>query len=81
LVVTLPEDATLTIDGRATVSTSGTRVFVSPPLEAGPEYSYTLVATVTRNGEEKSVTQTVPVRAGEEAKVSLAIPESVVAAR
>ena len=32
LVVNLPEDATLTIDGEETTSTSANRVFVSPPL-------------------------------------------------
>jgi uncharacterized protein (TIGR03000 family) len=81
LIVDLPADAQLTIDGAATVSTSETRVFVSPPLQLGNDYSYTLTATVTRDGEAQSVTQEVTVRAGEETRVTLPIPAGVVAAK
>jgi uncharacterized protein (TIGR03000 family) len=81
LVVNLPADAQLTIDGAATVSTSDTRVFVSPPLQLGQEYSYTLTATITRDGEAKSITQEVTVRAGEETRVTLPVPATVVAAK
>ncbi len=35
LVVSLPEDATLTVDNEPTTSTSAQRVFVSPALEPG----------------------------------------------
>jgi hypothetical protein len=42
LVVHLPDDARLTIDGNATKSTSETRVFTSPALPRGKELHYTL---------------------------------------
>jgi uncharacterized protein (TIGR03000 family) len=57
--------ATVTIQGVPTKQTGLTRTFVSPPLEPGKEYNYTVVArwepnnytTITR-------TRTVPVKAG-----------------
>jgi uncharacterized protein (TIGR03000 family) len=55
-------------------------VFVSPALESDKDFSYTLVAKVTRDGESRSITRQVTVRAGEETHVTLEIPEVVVAA-
>jgi uncharacterized protein (TIGR03000 family) len=81
LVVTLPADAKLSIDGYQTTSTSGQRTFVSPALKTGLDYSYTLKAEVVRNGETQSVTQLVKVRAGEETRVTLAMPTNAVASR
>jgi uncharacterized protein (TIGR03000 family) len=81
LVVSLPADARLTIDGDATSSTSDVRVFTSPALESGRDFSYTLKAEIVRDGTTQSVTRTVTVRAGEETRVTLNIPEVTVAAR
>jgi len=64
LVVSLPADATLTVDGRPTVSTSATRVFVTPSLAADQQHHYTLTATVMRDGQPVSLTQRVPVIPG-----------------
>jgi uncharacterized protein (TIGR03000 family) len=72
--VTLPADATLTIDGQATQSTSGQRLFVSPPLDAGKRYSYTFRARFLRAGKTMTVEQEVFVRAGRETRVSLEAP-------
>jgi uncharacterized protein (TIGR03000 family) len=69
--VTLPDDARLTIDGRATRSTSAQRLFVSPPLEAGNSYRYTFRASFVRAGKTITVEQEVFVRAGRETLVSL----------
>jgi uncharacterized protein (TIGR03000 family) len=74
IVATLPADARLAIDGHPTTSTSGTRVFSTPPLEPGMEYSYTLTAQVVRNGTTQTVTKQVTVRAGEESRVTLEDP-------
>src|SRR6516162_5213287 len=71
LRVTLPADAKLTIEGQATRSTSAQRLFVTPPLEAGKRYSYTLSATFVRTGKTITVEQEVLVRAGRETVVSL----------
>lgn len=73
LVVTLPADAKLKIDDYQTVSTSGTRVFTTPALALGKDYSYTLKAEVVRDGKTQSVEQIVKVRAGETTPVTLTI--------
>src|SRR5262249_54968552 len=41
IVVTFPSEATLTIDDTPTRSVTGTRVFVTPPLEQGKVFHYT----------------------------------------
>src|SRR5690242_3727802 len=69
--VDLPEDARLTFDGESTVSTGTHRVFVSPPLVRGKEFSYTLRAKRMRGGEPTFLSKTITVRAGEETRVDL----------
>jgi uncharacterized protein (TIGR03000 family) len=71
VVVRLPADARLTIDGDATVSTGGTRRFVSPPLESGRTYHYTLESEVIRDGQKLTVMRQVAVRAGQDSEVQL----------
>jgi uncharacterized protein (TIGR03000 family) len=80
LYVTLPADAKLTIDGRPTVSTSGSRVFETPNLTPGRTFHYELKATVVRDGKTETVTKRVAVRAGRGTRVKLEIPEVVAAA-
>jgi uncharacterized protein (TIGR03000 family) len=70
-MVRLPADARLFIDDEPTVSTSATRVFVSPPLPGNKEYFYTLRAEAVRDGQTVQQTQVVPVRAGTTANVVL----------
>jgi len=79
LVVTLPEDAKLTIDNEPTTSTSANRVFVSPSLETGKAYQYTLKAQVVRDGKTQTTTQKVTVRAGQVSRVELTVPATGVA--
>jgi hypothetical protein len=43
------------------------RDFISPPLERGQEYTYTLRASWMENGKEVTREKSVPVRAGQEA--------------
>jgi uncharacterized protein (TIGR03000 family) len=81
IVVTLPSDATLTIDDEKTVSTTANRVFVSPELPAGKDFHYSLKAKVVRDGKPVEVKETITVRAGEETHVSLSLPATSVAAR
>ncbi len=77
LVVSLPADAVLTIDDQPTTSTSDHRVFVSPNLTTGKDYSYTLKAEVSVNGQSTVVSKVVTVRAGEETQVTLTTPTGV----
>ena len=79
LVVDLPAGAQLTIDGRTTTSTSSQRRFVTPPLDPNGSYSYTLQATITRDGAPVSMTREVAVRPGQETRVRLDLPATSVA--
>jgi uncharacterized protein (TIGR03000 family) len=64
VIVRLPADAKLTIDGAATSSTSTQRVFETPTLKAGQDYYYSFKATVVRDGRPVTAEQQVRVRAG-----------------
>lgn len=77
IVVTLPADAKLSIDDMATSSTSATRVFVSPTLPAGKDFTYVLKAEVTREGKTMTTSKVVTVRAGQESRVSFEFPMTV----
>jgi len=74
IVVTLPADARLTVDGNTTTSTSGIRTFISPALEQGAEYVYAIQAEITRDGRSVVETQNVTVRAGEVTNVPFTFP-------
>ncbi len=81
IVVTLPADAKLMVDDYATTSASANRVFTSPVLEPGKEFSYTFKATIVRDGRELTTSRQVAVRAGEETRVTLEFPVASVAQR
>jgi uncharacterized protein (TIGR03000 family) len=76
MMVRLPADAMLTLNGQPTTSTSATRFFVTPPLERGKEYSYTLRATLAQSGETIILEKKVTVLAGRETLVSLDLPQA-----
>jgi len=70
ILVTLPAEAKLFVDGNATTSTSVERRLVSPALQPGYEYHYTLTAEIAREGQAPvRQTQRITVRAGEETRV------------
>jgi uncharacterized protein (TIGR03000 family) len=71
LVVHMPENASLSIEDQQTQQRSGTRVFTSPPLEAGKTYTYTLRAEMTRDGRTIHETKNVDVRAGQSSEVTM----------
>jgi uncharacterized protein (TIGR03000 family) len=81
VVVNLPADAQLTVQGSPTRLTSSRRVFVSPPLQPGKSYTYTLKAQVVRDGERLSATRTVAVRPGRQSEVTIDFPTTAAAAR
>jgi uncharacterized protein (TIGR03000 family) len=81
IVVELPADAKLLIDDSPTTSTSGRRVFVSPDLDPGREYHYTLKAEAMRDGKVVKVEKQVAVRGGETTPVTLVLPPAQVAQR
>src|SRR5262249_4708569 len=74
--VALPADATLTVDGHATTSTSAARWFVTPLLQPDQEFQYRFKAQVVRGGRLWTRDQVVDVQAGRETKVALGAPEA-----
>jgi uncharacterized protein (TIGR03000 family) len=81
VIVQLPADAKLTIDGAPTKSTSERRVFSSPALEPGRTYSYNFEATIVRDGQPVTTRERVLVRAGEVTRVNLTFPEAALTRR
>jgi uncharacterized protein (TIGR03000 family) len=81
IVVSLPADAKLMIEDQATRSTSDLRTFISPPLEPGKEFEYTLKAELSRGGRAQTTTTKLTIRAGEESFVTLEFPGVGVARR
>jgi uncharacterized protein (TIGR03000 family) len=76
--VVLPEAATLTINGKPTRSRSALRRFISPPLQKGKRYRYTLRAKFLRGNRVIRITQTVTLRAGQRKDLFLRLwPTSV----
>lgn len=65
LRVTMPTaSALLYVDGVLTTSTGAQRGFVSPILQPGQEYRYTLKAVWTQDGQQQSAERSVLVSAG-----------------
>ena len=71
IVVSLPADAKLMVDGVATTATSASRTFATPVLSAGQTYHYTFIAEVVRDGQKLTATQPVTVRAGQTSQVEI----------
>src|SRR5439155_16736258 len=61
IIVSLPTNAKLTIDGYVSKQTSSERRLVTVPIAPGQEFTYTFVAEM--NGAQQA--QTVTVRAGQ----------------
>jgi len=80
IIVTLPADARLIVDGNATTSTSTRRVLVTPALAQG-EYVYSLRAEIVRNGQTVAETQNVTVRPGQTSEVPFSFATESVASR
>ena len=65
------------IDGTVTKSTSETRVFASPALKPGNDFTYTLKAEIIRDGRTVTTTKQVIVREGKRLRFSLSFPRSI----
>jgi len=77
IVVSLPADARLIVDGSATTSTSSVRTLVTPVLANGSTYVYTMQAQF--GGQTQ--TQQVTVRSGETSNVQFSFSTTGVASR
>src|SRR5438270_9486748 len=69
LVVTVPADAEVEIEGAKTKATGELRRYQSPPLQAGVKYHYTIKATWKEDGKDRTLQLDVPVSAGNETPV------------
>jgi uncharacterized protein (TIGR03000 family) len=77
IMVNIPADARLTVDGNATTSTGNRRVLVTPALETGG--SYVLRAEISTNGQSRVETREVMVRPGQTTVVDFNTPPQGVA--
>lgn len=71
LLIRVPAGAVLTVDDSPTQQSGPVRRFMSPPLTTGKTFSYTLKITWTEGGEQKTKSQVVQVKPGEEIQVDL----------
>ncbi len=76
IIVHMPANANLTIDGEKTQQRGATRVFTSPALQPGKTYTYTLRAEMSRDGRTVHETKNVEVRAGQPSEVQLNFEDS-----
>lgn len=79
--VSLPADAKLFVNDFAVKATGSERVLVSPTLNRGLDYVYTLKAETIQDGRTVTVSRQVFVRAGETTRVAVELPASSVALR
>jgi uncharacterized protein (TIGR03000 family) len=70
LLVSVPDDAKVLVNGSETTSTGSLRRFVSRGLQEGATYDYTVTMVVGDGEKPVEETQTVSVMAGELSKVS-----------
>jgi uncharacterized protein (TIGR03000 family) len=70
LLVSVPNDAKVLVNGSATTSTGTLRRFVSRGLQEGATYDYEVTMVVDSNGKPVEETQIVSVTAGERSEVS-----------
>src|SRR5262249_19013297 len=67
LHVTVPRpDDRVWVEDQLTQSSGNERMFISPPLEPGSSYTYTVRATWMENGREVSQERKIPVTPGRE---------------
>lgn len=81
ILVRLPADALLIVDGKSTVSTSPIRTLVTPALAVGTTYVYSMRAEVVRDGQTVVEHQQVTVRGGATSTVHFQFNNQGVASR
>lgn len=70
ILVKIPANAKLTVDGRECPATGALRQFSTPPLPAGKEFAYLMKAEVITNGQsEFALIQKVHFRGGDQVTV------------
>jgi len=75
VIVHVPENATLLVNGKRSRSSSSTRLFYSPPLESGKSYYYDFEAWMNRDGQKVKAQKRVEVGAGDRHEISITMPD------
>ena len=70
MVLTVPSDAAVFVNGSATTATGALRHYVSRGLEAGKQYEFQVRIVVDRNGSLVEDTKLVSLSAGDRAAIS-----------
>jgi uncharacterized protein (TIGR03000 family) len=73
LLVSVPADAQVYVNGRATTSTGADRQYVSRGLENGQRYSYEVRAEVVRDGKTVTETKVAQLTAGSQASLTFSL--------
>jgi uncharacterized protein (TIGR03000 family) len=81
IVINVPADAKITIDDNPTRSTETVRRFVTPALETGKDFYYTVKAELVVDGQSQTETKRVMVRAGQESQVTIEFAAASVASK
>jgi uncharacterized protein (TIGR03000 family) len=71
LEVRVQPDAELWIEGAKTVQTGPVRLFISPPIQPGRNYTYEMKVKWMDNGQERTRTETIKVEPGRLVRVNL----------
>jgi uncharacterized protein (TIGR03000 family) len=74
LTVIVPADAQVFLDGDPTTETGSERRFITPPLEVGGRYTYTIRARWQQDGQTMEQTRKVPVTGGADLSVDFTRP-------
>lgn len=76
MIVNVPEDALVYLQDQQMRSEGPVRHYVSPALERGAGYTYTMRVEVERNGRVLSESIRVPVRAGQRVHLNATLAEN-----
>ena len=76
LMVDLPAEAKLYVDGQLTTSTTENRVFTTPALQSGLTYYYDLKAEITRGGSTHTENKRVIVHSGDSIRTTFDVLEA-----
>jgi uncharacterized protein (TIGR03000 family) len=69
-----PPHAEISFEGSKTAQIGSSRLYVSPPLVQGKDYTYTIRVSWKENGGEVNQTRNVAVRAGDRVSVAFRAP-------
>jgi uncharacterized protein (TIGR03000 family) len=73
-----PPHAEISFEGSKTAQIGSSRLYVSPPLVQGENYTYTIRVSWKENGGQVTQTRKVPVRAGDRLSVVFRAPPNPV---